>query len=739
MPLEAGTHFITSGQDILDVKVQNGQGDNNNGKDYIEEVKGIDILYSILQDGDYDTINEYVQLGGDLLELGKYHDHTLLHHLVEEGHAELLEHFGGKVAELEVQEWVQQDEESCGTLLGTACERSLPSLHMVQLLVDKLRVDVNAVYNRRGYCYKLRGATALHILASGEKFWQVEALEYLLSKGADIEARNQDGMTPLLAAIHTDYPDGFWREETVRVLLRHGADVNATVKTTGTGSRGSSALEISNRPGITKLLLENGASVERCPGLLTRVVREWMESGIVKLLLDAGLDPNELPSLQGKQPEKDEFQPDKSDWSVQDNDEAEQHAYLEKTNVDLRYAVHEAARPTTSHYPEFDFKPRQQAVIDLLVSQGADSYAPYPDGSFVLQAIVEERGQVHSFLPGLSQTNCNRKGHYGRTLLTSACIPLIPVGPSTVAKDPPTVMADVVHALLNSGADSLTVDDEGRTPLHWLCTFPGEFDEAHRQAFVALASHGPAAVTATDKQGRKPLHLALATYASRSQHSPFAIQHLLSVGADSADPDPITGNSALHFIAPRLVGESTAAAIATTFFRELAGARVNINARNAEDQTPIFLFAAAGWEGTRDPTHKESHTTYALAHDTTHAKALDVFTELGADLMAVDARKRTLLHVTAGREMSADSSSNWDQREDVEGAFKRLMELGVDPRGEDDELRTAIDVAVARHLSGIVRLFSEEGRRFEENKRVRKEEADRRSGSDSESEQLDWL
>jgi hypothetical protein len=51
--------------------------------------------------------------------------------------------------------------------------------------------------------------------------------------------------------------------------------------------------------------------------------------------------------------------------------------------------------------------------------------------------------------------------------------------------------------------------------------------------------------------------------------------------------------------------------------------------------------------------------------------------------MAVDARKRTLLHVTAGREMPTDSSSNWDQTEDVEGAFKRLMELGVDPRGED--------------------------------------------------------
>jgi ankyrin repeat protein len=672
MPIEEGTRFITGGQDVLDAKDDN------------DEVYRADILHGVLRDGDYDSIKEYAQLGGDMLELDRRHEHTFLHHLVREGHADLLEYFGGNVAEMEAQEWVQKDEFSCGTLLGTACERTLPSLHMVQTLVDKLGVDVNAVYNPLGYCYKLRGATALHILASGSDFWQVEALEYLIAKGADIEARNHDGMTPLLAAIDKQHPDGFWREETVRVLLRHGADVNATVKTSV--SRGLSALETSSQPGITKLLLEHGASVESCPGILTRAIREWMEPGIVKLLLDAGLDPNKLPSLQEKQ-----------------NDEG------------LRYALHEAARPTTRPYPVLDFKVQQQAVVDLLVSHGADAYAPYPDGSFVLQAIVEDRGQVHSFLPGLSQTNCNSKGHYGRTLLASACIPVIPVGPDTSAQNIPTVMVDVVHALLHSGADSLAVDDEGRTPLHSFCTFPGQFDEAHRKAFVGLARHGPAAVETADKQGRKPLHLALATYATRSQHSPFAIQHLLSVGASPADPDPVTGNSALHFVAPRLVGEFTAAATATALFRELA-AHVDINARNAEGETPIFAFAAAGWEGTRDPTGKESHPTYALAHDTTHAEALDVFTDLGADLTAVDARKRTLLHVTAWK---GTGGLSFDEREDVVGAFKRLMGLGVDPRAEDDELRTAIDVAVARNWGTIVLLFSEEGKRMEEEKRAK--------------------
>lgn len=435
--------------------------------------------------------------------------------------------------------------------------------------------------------------------------------------------------------------------------------------------------------------------------------------------------------MQDKQ--KEGRKTDKSDESVEDGDEdgdEAEYEHPEEADVDPRYALHEAARPAKRDHSEFDFKPRQQAVMNLLLSHGADAHAPYPDGSFVLQAVVEDRGEVRSLLAGLSQTNCNRKGHNGRTLLTSASVPTIPLSSDAWSRNPPTVVADVVHALINSSADPLTVDDEGRTPLHWLCTFTGLFDEAYRKALVALAHHGPAAVKASDNQGRRPLHVALATYASRSQSSAFAIQHLLSLGADRGDPDPVTGNSALHFVAPRLVGEPTAAAAATTLLRELA-ARVDIDTRNDAGATCVFPFAAAGWERTCDPTRKASHPTYALAHDTTNAKALDVFTDLGADLSAVDERKRNLLHVTAGRE-----THSWDQVDDIESAFKRLMELGVDPRAEDDELRTAIDVAVARDMRGIVRMFSEEGKKMEEEKTAREEEENSQRGSKGEDDEF---
>ncbi|KAL1837675.1 hypothetical protein VTJ49DRAFT_3525 [Mycothermus thermophilus] len=619
------------------------------------------VLHEVLKDGDYDSIKEYAELGGAVLDQNDSCNQTFLHHLVEKGHPDLLEYFSDKVGELEAQEVVRPSRERGGTLLGTACESVSPSLDMVQLLVDKLGADVNAVHDPKNYH---RPGPVLHLLAKGENFWQLEAIEYLLSKGADIEARNEDGMTPLLVAASTNPREGPWCEEVVRVLLKHGADVNAVVVEED-GTRGATPLQLSTRSGVTKLLLEHGARAQ--PGLLSRAVESCTDLGLVRLLLDVGADPNELSSSSG-----------------------------EKAETEGRYMLHEAARPKQNDDP----KRRQDAVVELLLSRGADAYAPYPDGRFVLQAIVEDRGIAQTALAHLSRPDHDRKGRGGRTLLASACMPLVPALPRHWQLSA-TVMVNIVRALIDAGADALITDDEGRAPLHWFCTYHGDMSEQHRDAFRALVRHGPAAVHTADAQGRKPLHLALAAYASRSQTSAFMVQHLLSVGADPAEADPETGDTALHCIAPRLVGEAMAAAEATALFREVA-TRVDINVGNKAGETPAFSFAAAGFKCTPDRACMVSATDYSLEHDMMHATALDVLINLGADLTAVDARGRTLLHVTAGRD-------HRDLEEDVVRTFKKLMELGLDPRAEDNELRTPIDLAVARNWRGIVQLFSEEG------------------------------
>lgn len=405
----------------------------------------------------------------------------------------------------------------------------------------------------------------------------------------------------------------------------------------------------------------------------------WNDLGTVKVLLQAGLDPDELPAPRTE-------------------------------GEDVRHALHEVCCPstTTGGYSTVDAHSHKEAVAELLLSSGADPFATYPDGRCLLHSIIEAQGQLDSFLPRLSQTDINRKeGQHNRSLLTAACIPTVRVKPPTYGRKPPclSIVPGSVLGLLEKGADALAVDDKGRTPLHWLCTLPGKYDEEQRQAFITLVEHGQAAVNMADKQGRKPLHLALAVYSDRRQESLFAIKHLISTGANVNESDPVTGNSTLHQVAPRLVGHAERAAEATKLFRELS-ATLDINARNDLKETPVMALAAAGWEGTRDPTREISHPKYAIANDVNHATALSIFVDLGADLMAVDAGGKTLLHITASREFPTDGS-DWDQRDDVKSAFEKLMELGLDPRREDAELRTAIDVAAARNVRVTMQLFRE--------------------------------
>jgi hypothetical protein len=126
-------------------------------------------------------------------------------------------------------------------------------------------------------------------------------------------------------------------------------------------------------------------------------------------------------------------------------------------------------------------------------------------------------------------------------------------------------------------------------------------------------------------------------------------------------------------------------------------------------ETPILTFIGAGWNDERDSKGRVLDSNYVLAHHILHATALDVFVDLDVDFAAKDTRGRTLMHVTVERELPRRNGLERYEEKDIEGTFKKLMELGVDSYKEDHELRTAIDIAVARDLRGVVQLFSNEG------------------------------
>ncbi|CAH0028155.1 unnamed protein product [Clonostachys rhizophaga] len=620
----------------------------------------------VLETNDYATIKEFVRLGGSLMSIDQFKDKTILHRMVHRGNISLLSHFKDEASKVDQSPWMMEEEHP-GTLLADACERGLPGLDIIKCLIENVGLDPNMPSDRRGFTYKLKKATPLHFVACGTHFWHADAVTYLLSHGADIEAKNKDGQTPLLCAISTQHPNGFWKERTIKQLLDHGANPNFIAES------GASCLAEADSAEVLKLLLEYGANISATPGVMEFALKK-MNVDMVQVLLDAGADPNYRDSLDGGYTE----------------DEASS-----------QYPLHRAARPANERFPTIDWDSRKQKITEILLQGGSNPYAAYSDESYVLQAIVEENGFLDPFFE-LGNLDIEERGRHGRTLLLSACVvvekPHREVrGGHMNKKFPLTANPKVVLALLARGAIPDVTDDQERTPLHCLCSMTHPYDEDHQQAFDALVTSAPSTIHAVDNAGFKPLHRA-----SQSCQS-WAIWRLVDLGADLLKPDP-DGNTALHFLAPKMVGEKTSAAAAQAQFKLLLAQGLTINARNNKGETPLFLSISAEWSGTC--LIDTSHPTYALENDVSPSDVLDLYISRGADIFTADNEGKTLLHAAAGRRIE-DPDWNTDQIKHMENVFKKLMDMGLDPRKEDVQMRTAIDMAVARGRKGIVDFFAE--------------------------------
>ena len=667
----------------------------------------VENIVEALKKKEYNTIKEFVQQGGNVMAMGAYRNDAILHKMVELGCTSLLEYCNSEASQVDQQHWMEE-ENNAGTLLAKACERHLPSLHIIKCLVEKIGLDVSAPSDRRGYTYKMAEATPLHFMACGLHFWHVEAVIYLLSRGADIEAKNAYGQTPLLCAISTKQPNGFWKEETIRILLEHGADPNVVDKV------GLSCLEAADDARVLRLLLRHGADITAVPGIIACVV-DGMDAAMVQVLIDAGADPNQRAKTlfveindEDDETNEDDGKDDEDGVGDEKSESGaeEEESKSEKTPLRAveqpRYPLHIAARPSTNQRNPLDWDSRRQQVTEVLLKHGANPYACYADGSYVLQTVVEEQGLLAPFLE-LENLDIEKRGRHERTLLLSACFPAKKPHPRIWSHDgeekfPATTNTEVILALLEREAATNVVDDQGRTPLHCLCTMFHPYDENHQNAFAALVARDVSLIQTIDNAGFKPLHRAL------QSSQTWAVQHLVARGADLKEADP-DGNTALHFLAPKMIGEKTVAKTTQAEFRRLIReSGLDINARNNKGETPLFLCIAAEWTGTRAPG--ESHPKYALANDVTPSDVLGLFVDLEADLFTVDSEGRTLLHAAAGRRIE-DPASNRDQVLHVEGVFKALMRLGLDPRKEDALMRTPVDVAVARGRRGIVELFAE--------------------------------
>lgn len=87
-------------------------------------------------------------------------------------------------------------------VLHKACRRKIPNILMLECLIEGCGVDINARALDHQSPYPsladlVEGPTALHVLSEAKFWWQLDAIKYLVSKGADINMRDHRGQTPL--------------------------------------------------------------------------------------------------------------------------------------------------------------------------------------------------------------------------------------------------------------------------------------------------------------------------------------------------------------------------------------------------------------------------------------------------------------------------------------------------------------------------------------------------------------
>ncbi len=111
-----------------------------------------------------------------------------------------------------------------------------------------------------------------------------QTVEQLLASGADVNAPDDQGMTPLWVAA------GNGRADIVRLLIERGADVNAS------GKRGRTPLHVAfhyGYAGIARLLIEKGADMNACKYGSTLLRAAYLGSAdVVRLLIEKGADVN---------------------------------------------------------------------------------------------------------------------------------------------------------------------------------------------------------------------------------------------------------------------------------------------------------------------------------------------------------------------------------------------------------------------------------------------------------------
>lgn len=330
------------------------------------------IFHALLKIENESEIAEFKKLGADLLKPG-WHGGSCITLLVKFGYATLLKKYGADAA-LMNEAWIEETEKTninlpgrLKQLLPIACGRRIWNLDVIKVLVEDFKVDVNA------RCKK-DNATALHVLAGSQHWWQSHALEYLLQHGVSSEIKNE----ALHVAINSRRG-----EVAAEILLRHGANPNFV------DEDGLACLnKASQYPTIMRDLIKYGADASGGKKPFVFDAIKALDLGAINLLVEMGTNLNLKPEPE-PEPELSENEWENRGYWLR------RFMWESRDVAEESYPIHYAASR------EFN-KPVTRAklapVIESLLRGGADPILPYNDkGDSILHDLCENDGIIDPF------------------------------------------------------------------------------------------------------------------------------------------------------------------------------------------------------------------------------------------------------------------------------------------------------------------------------------------------------
>ena len=426
--------------------------------------------------------------------------------------------------------------------------------HALHIAAKQCRVQMThlllgcgADVNAKNYC----GQTPLHEAANGEKDFP-EMCEILLKHGAKVNEKDKYGSQPLHMACQQHHP------QTGILLVAHNADVTTVTK------RGDTPLQLLTR----KLVVQTRGGVDSNGNHALHLALGNSNIRTTQLLLDCGADANAV-------------------------------------NEHGQTALHMAALAQKN----------SSALCEVLLKHNARVDAVDRDENQPLHSACSSCTEAVKLLVSLgSDTNALNK--HGRTPLHSAAS-----GSHSHTQLNPT---EVCEILVTHCAKIDIKDEDGNQPLHLAC-IRGCTDIA-----AYLISQN-ANVNAVNNQGLTPLHMV----ACRERESPQLCELLLKHGA-KIDAVSKSGNQPFHLACRKCYIEIGVL---------LVTHGADVTAVNANGLTPLYIVSQH--LKSSDKVGSDSNHVLHVATKRGEYKYLELLLSCGADVNSLNKYGQTALHVAA--------------------------------------------------------------------------------------------